>query len=128
MNYLLDTHVLIWYGEGNPQLPDRIRTIIANPQNQVFVSHASIWEMAIKMSLNKLTLTIQLPDWEHLLLSKGFASLLTSFRHFQGVLTLPFYHQDPFDRLLIAQAIAEDFTVITHDQKFRPYRVKLELF
>lgn len=128
MKYLLDTHVLIWYGEGNPLLPGHIRKIILDPQNHIFVSHASIWEMAIKMSLGKMTLTVQLPDWEHLLQQKGFAPLLTSFQHFQELLTLPFHHQDPFDRLLIAQAIAEDFTVITHDSKFRPYQVKLEFF
>jgi PIN domain nuclease of toxin-antitoxin system len=128
MNYLLDTHALIWYGEGSARLPQRIRAIIADPQNQIFVSHSSIWEMAIKMSLGKLTLTLQLPDWENLLRQKGFTPLLTSFRHFEELLLLSFHHQDPFDRLLIAQAIAEDFTIITHDPKFHPYPVKLEFF
>ncbi len=128
MNYLIDTHVLIWFGETDPQLPARIRNIIEDTDNNIFVSHAAIWEMSIKMSLGKLQVTYSLDEWEGFLRENDFLMLPSTFQHFQTLLTLPFHHQDPFDRLMIAQAIAEDFTLITHDPKFKEYPVPLKFF
>ena len=125
MNYLIDTHVLIWFGETDEQLPLSTRNIIEEVGNNIFVSHASIWEMAIKMSLGKLQVSYTLPEWEKFLQENAFLMLPNKFSHYEVLLSLPFHHQDPFDRLLIAQAIAEDFTIITHDPKFRAYPVKL---
>lgn len=128
MTYLLDTHTLIWFGEGNPKLPESVRSIVIDPANAIFVSHASIWEMTIKVSLGKLTLRLSLPEWENLLHENHFLSLTTTFRHFEVLKMLPYHHADPFDRLLIAQAMVENMTVITHDAKFQPYPVQVAFF
>jgi PIN domain nuclease of toxin-antitoxin system len=128
MKYLLDTHVLIWFSEDDKHLPVRIKSIIEDDSNEVFVSHATIWEMAIKMSLGKLKLGYSLAELEQVLVKNGIALLPNSFRHYQALLSLPYYHQDPFDRLIIAQTIAEEFTVISHDSRFTAYPVNLESF
>ncbi|MDO8365600.1 MAG: type II toxin-antitoxin system VapC family toxin [Saprospiraceae bacterium] len=128
MKYLIDTHILIWFGETNDRLPIRFREIIEDTTNAIYVSHASIWEMTIKMSLGKLKVIYTLAEWEKFLLANKFTLLPTSFKHYQALQSPPFHHQDPFDRLMIAQAIAEDFTFISHDPKFSDYPVKLESF
>lgn len=128
MNYLIDTHALIWYAEGDKQLPSRIKDLIVDRNNTVYYSHASIWEMAIKISIDKLAVQITLPAWEALLLANGFTLLPLQFKHFEHLLSLPFHHNDPFDRLLLAQALAEDFIIITHDKQFSKYPVLIEGF
>lgn len=128
MNYLIDTHVLIWFGETSSQLPVRIRHIIEETNNNIFVSHASIWEMAIKLSLGKLQMRNSLAKWEEFLHDSSFSILPASFRHYEALQKLPFHHNDPFDRLIIAQSIAEDFTILTHDQKFLAYPVQVDFF
>ncbi len=128
MKYLIDTHILIWFGETNVRLPIRIREIIEDTSNAIYVSHASIWEMTIKMSLGKLKVNYTLGEWESFLLTNKFSLLPTSFKHYQCLQLLPLHHSDPFDRLIIAQGIAENFTVISHDPKFSAYPVKLETF
>jgi PIN domain nuclease of toxin-antitoxin system len=128
MTYLLDTHTLIWYAEGDPKLPNRIRKLILDPENSIFISYASIWEMSIKLSLGKLKVMLPISGWEKLLLEEGFQFLSFSFHHFETLSGLPFHHNDPFDRLLISQAISEDIVLITHDSRFSDYNAKLELF
>ncbi len=128
MKYLLDTHVLIWFAEGDNRLPLQIRSIILDQNNSIFVSYASIWEMAIKISLGKLIVQFKMPEWESMLNEKGFSIISLNFQHFQHLINLPFHHSDPFDRLLIAQAAEEDFTIITHDAIFKHYDVLLEAF
>ena len=128
MAYLIDTHTLIWYAEGNTRLPERIRDIISDKNNVILVSHASIWKMTIKMALGKLDVRFTLAEWEAMLREKQFVFLSATFRHFDALLSLPHHHQDPFDRLMIAQAIAENFTIVTHDSRFEQYPVRLELF
>ncbi|NUQ23437.1 MAG: type II toxin-antitoxin system VapC family toxin [Saprospiraceae bacterium] len=128
MNYLIDTHALIWYAEGDKRLPNRIKDLIVDLNNTVYYSHASIWEMAIKISIDKLAVQITLPAWEALLLANGFTLLPLQFKHFEHLLSLPFHHNDPFDRLLLAQALAEDFIIITHDKQFSKYPVLIEGF
>ena len=128
MNYLLDTHTLIWLGEDDPRLPVRIRELIEHESNVIWVSYATFWEITIKMSLGKLHLRWSLQEWEQLLAEGGILMLPTSFTHFEALLSLPMHHQDPFDRLLIAQALAEDFAIITHDAKFADYPAQLVHF
>jgi len=128
MKYLIDTHVLIWFSEDDNRLPVRIKSIIEDDSSEVFVSHATIWEMSIKMSLGKLKLSYSIAELEQILTKNGIALLLNSFQHYQVLISLPLHHQDPFDRLIIAQGIAKDFTVISHDPKFPAYPVKLETF
>lgn len=128
MKYLIDTHVLIWFSEDDKRLSARIKSIIEDDSSEIFVSHATIWEMAIKISLGKLNLRYSLAEWEQILIKNSLALLPNSFRHYQALLSLPHHHQDPFDRFIIAQGLAEDFTIISHDPKFSAYPVKLEIF
>jgi len=125
MKYLIDTHVLIWHGENNPALKPHVLAMLNDPTNEILVSHASLWEMAIKISLGKLTLGFPISQLEAALQQNGFELLSFDFGHYQAFSTLPFHHYDPFDRMMIAQAIVEDIEIITHDDKFRLYPVKI---
>jgi PIN domain nuclease of toxin-antitoxin system len=121
---LLDTHAFLWWVEGTPALGRRARAAVANPDNDVFVSIASCWEMAIKRSLGKLRLAQRLDRFipEQLTLN-GFSLLPMELRHVLAVADLPFHHRDPFDRLLATQALHDDLTVVSNDRVFRSYRV-----
>ncbi|GET40025.1 type II toxin-antitoxin system VapC family toxin [Microseira wollei] len=125
MKYLIDTHILIWFIEGDEKLSEAARSLIANPANEIYVSQASLWEMTIKISIGKLSLSISLSELELFLVSNQFQILETQFRHYEILQDLPFHHQDPFDRMIIAQAKAENYTIITHDDRFKLYDVKL---
>ena len=125
MRLLLDTHAFLWWIEDAPALSRKARAAIADPQNQILLSLASSWEMAIKLSLGRLKLpdVIErfIPDQ---LAANGFSQLQIDFRHVAKVAALAFHHRDPFDRLLAAQAIEEDLPIITSDRVFRKYGVK----
>ena len=123
MKYIIDTHVLIWHAENNPSLKPSILSIINDPANDLFVSHATIWEMTIKVSIGKLKLAHSIQQLEPLLIQNGFALLPFDFAHYQTLSTLPFHHNDPFDRMIIAQAMAEKIQIITHDKAFKNYSV-----
>lgn len=101
-----------------------MRKIIANPENECLLSLASSWEIAIKVSLGKLTLTGSVERFIPEQLSvNGFRQLGVEFRHVARVATLPFHHRDPFDRLLLAQALEEKLTIISADAVFQEYAV-----
>ncbi len=125
MNFLIDTHALIWYIEGNKKLSTNVISVIENTENTVFVSKASLWEMAIKISLKKLEISILFEELEIFLEENEFSILDYNFEHLNTLLKLPFHHSDPFDRLIISQAIIEDFRIITHDKAFDHYEVKI---
>ena len=125
MKYLIDTHVLIWFVEGNDRLDEDVRSLIANPVNEIYISQASLWELTIKISIGKLSLSISVSELEFFLIDHDFQILETKFFHYEKLQNLPFHHQDPFDRLIISQAQAEDYTIITHDHRFNMYDVKL---
>lgn len=110
MQLLLDTHALIWWLSNNPTLSSQARTAIANPHNFVFVSAASAWEIAIKKSLSKLEAP---DDLAHQVERKKFKPLPISIEQALLVEKLPLHHQDPFDRLLIAQAQSLKLTIVT---------------
>jgi len=128
MQYLLDTHALLWFIEGNPKLSLSAQNIILKKENEIYVSIASLWEIAIKLSKEK-------PDADRLTFSKPFEALyqyieINSFQylsisleHLYKVKNLPHHHGDPFDRLLIAHAITENMTMISVDKAFRAYPV-----
>ncbi len=124
MRYLLDTHVLIWHGE-NQNLNQNILDIINNPENEILISYATIWEMTIKVSIGKLKLNFSIAEFPRLLAENQFSILPMDFKHYEILSELPFHHQDPFDRMLIAQAIAEDISIITHDSKMALYNAKI---
>ena len=124
MRLLLDTQALLWFCEGHASLSGTARAAIEDTTNEKFVSHATAWEVAIKMNLGKLKLTIPYEEFfPGALLANGFRELPPDFRHYRELLALPLHHRDPFDRLLVAQAKAEGFTVVTCDPQFRAYGV-----
>ena len=125
MRFLLDTHILLWFLEGNKLLAKSRRQLIANPQNDVFVSVASLWEMAIKISLGKLTLVQPLADVIKQIAVEDIMILPILPEHTLQVLTLPFHHRDPFDRIVIAQSHVENLPVVTDDHEFGAYAVKI---
>ena len=116
---LLDTHVFIWWRENSPRLGDDARGRIRSA-SVVFVSVSSAWEAAIKTGLGKL----RLPEsFEAGVVASRFDKLPIAFSHAEAVATLPRHHNDPFDRMLIAQAITERLTLVTHDRRFAPYGI-----
>ena len=124
MRLLLDTHAFLWWVDDAATLSRKARSAIADPDNECFFSLVSSWEMAIKVSLGKLRLptTIErfVPDQ---LAANGFREQQIHFRHIARVGTLPFHHRDPFDRLLAAQAMAEELAIVSADPVFRKYGV-----
>jgi PIN domain nuclease of toxin-antitoxin system len=113
MRLLLDTHILLWWLADSPSLSDRARGLIADPDNPVFVSAVSLWEIWLKQSLGKL----QLPsDFEERLAAESFENLPLLADHTREVASMPWHHRDPFDRMLIAQAQAAGLTFLTADQ------------
>jgi PIN domain nuclease of toxin-antitoxin system len=121
MRLLLDTHALLWWlaDEG---LTDRARDAIADPANLVMVSAASAWEITIKKALGKLSAP---DDLERQVEVSGFTPLPISVVHGLAAGRLHRHHDDPFDRMLIAQAFAEGLTVVTHDKRFADYNVAM---
>ncbi|HIK53155.1 MAG TPA: type II toxin-antitoxin system VapC family toxin [Oscillatoriales cyanobacterium M59_W2019_021] len=125
MKYLIDTHILIWFLEGDKQLSTEISALIENSQNEVYISQASLWEMAIKIGIGKLRLSISLSELEQFLMGHQFQILPINFPHYEELQNLAFHHQDPFDRMIIAQAKVENLILITHDRRFQMYDVNL---
>jgi PIN domain nuclease of toxin-antitoxin system len=125
MDLLIDTHSLIWFFEGNMLLPEEVRKLITNRHNNCFVSIASIWEATIKLSIGKLNITIPPSNLRLHLENESIQVLPVSFEHLAILETLPFYHRDPFDRLIISQAITHNLTIISKDTNFSQYSCKI---
>jgi PIN domain nuclease of toxin-antitoxin system len=111
---LLDTRVLLWWLSDDRKLAKLAREIISKPDNDVLVSSASIWEVAIKAALGRIE--VELDDLEDAIARNGFRSLPIGFRHALTAGRLPAVHRDPFDRMLIAQASVEELRIISHDR------------
>jgi len=124
MQLLLDTHTFIWFINGDSSLPNKIIDEIKNLKNQCFISIVSIWEIAIKCKLNKLSLNADFDRILDFLDQNQIEILPISFDHIIKLNELDFYHRDPFDRILIAQGISENLTILTKDQNFSFYKVK----
>ena len=120
MNLLLDTHVLLWWLAGAPQLSEATVEVIADPANLVAVSAASIWEISIKAALGKLRTDASIAE---AVAEAGFEPLPIDFAHAEAAGALPDHHRDPFDRMLIAQAMIEGFVIVTRDPAFAAYGV-----
>ena len=125
MNLLLDTHTLIWLLEGDENLSKSAIAAIQNSANTCFVSSASLWEIAIKMSISKLEMKIPFPELSHLIWENGIEILPTEFEHFLKVSSLPFHHKDPFDRIIIAQSLVEQMDIVGKDGYFADYGLRL---
>lgn len=121
MKLLLDTHALLWWLADSPRLGPISRTRIADRDNAVFVSHVSLWEIAIKIGIGKLRLDIG--DALTAIRERALGELSLASSHLIVLATLPRHHRDPFDHMLIAQAIAEGATLMTEDARMRDYAV-----
>ena len=117
---LLDTHALIWFVSNDPNLPVSTRDKIESADD-VFLSIASLWEMAIKLNIGKLSLQGNYEDIEPQLIAAGITILPVTFTDTVQFRYLPLHHRDPFDRMLIAQAQLEDMTLVSADAIFRQY-------
>jgi PIN domain nuclease of toxin-antitoxin system len=121
MNYLIDTHILLWYMVGDKRISNDTQTKIENHSNTIYLSNASLWEIAIKMSIGKLKLKGSLTDLKNYLIDKGFKLLEFDYDDLETLLTLPLHHQDPFDRLIIAQSKTKALEIITNDSQVEKY-------
>ena len=125
MRLLLDTHTLLWWLAENPSLPSSARKLIANKNHDVLVSAASAWEIATKVRLGKLPIALDLAhDFTAYLERERFETLAVSAEHGIRAGLLPGPHKDPFDRMLIAQALAENLAIVSNDLVFDGYGVK----
>jgi PIN domain nuclease of toxin-antitoxin system len=123
---LLDTHTFLWWVDDAPELSTAVRRAIADASNECFLSMASCWEMAIKSNLGKLKLAKPVEGFiSEQLIANGFTLLHIELRHMAKIEKMPFHHRDPFDRLLIAQAISEKLTLVSADGVFSEYGVKV---
>ena len=120
MRLLLDTHVLLWWRAASPKMSRRARAALTDLNNEIVISAATLWEIVIKRSTGKLSFP---DDLAQVLQEEGFALLPIGFLHLGALAALPMLHRDPFDRMLIAQAIAEGMPLVTADRAMRPYPV-----
>lgn len=120
MNVLLDTHTFLWWQENSRQLKPVVRNAILDKNNRIYVSCASIWEMAIKASLDKLKIPT---DVKGAIAANHFLCLPVTIDHALAVQHLPRYHIDPFDRMLVAQAQIEQLTIASRDKRLKQYGV-----
>lgn len=125
MSYLLDTHTFIWFINGDTSLPNKVVSEIRDLKNQCFISIASIWEIAIKSKLNKLELFSDFDKIIEFLDENQIEVLPIGFNHILTLNNLEFHHRDPFDRILIAQAITEELILLSKDKNFTFYDVNV---
>ncbi len=123
MDLLIDTHAVIWFITEDKKLPPKTRQLIENTENDCFVSIATYWEIAIKHSLDRLDLNSDLERIFQIIEETGFEILPITVNQILKNAKLYFHHQDPFDRTIIAQAIRENLSIITKDEKFKNYQV-----
>ena len=126
MRLLLDTHVWLWWMLGSPRIGDDVRALILDPQSRVYFSAVSAWEIAIKYALGKLPLPAPPASYVPARVASGdFLVLDVRLEHALAVADLPRHHDDPFDRLLIAQSIVEGVRLVSADRRLAQYRTDL---
>lgn len=125
MDLLLDTHAFIWFLNGDDQLPTAVKTLITDTSNRCFLSIASLWEIAIKNSLGKLEMQGNFSQIATFLSGNDIEVLPITFEHIQRLLQLEYLHRDPFDRMIIAQSLTEDISLVSKDDIFRRYGASL---
>lgn len=121
MNLLLDTHVALWAITDSPRLSSKARELILSPRATVWISAASVWEIAIKHALGRGDMPVSGQEALRYFQEAGYRILAVEAEHAAAVETLPPYHQDPFDRLLVAQALVEPMHLLTHDAQVARY-------
>ncbi|MBE5809175.1 MAG: type II toxin-antitoxin system VapC family toxin [Clostridiales bacterium] len=121
--YLIDTHAYLWFLIDDPRLPVRVKDIMQR-ENDLFISIASFWEMAIKMNIGKLTLPASIPKLIADCKELQIDVLQISPQHLDCISRMPDFHGDPFDRLILSQAMVEHMTLLSADEKFGRYEVR----
>ena len=125
MKYLLDTHTLLWITTDDPKLSKKAKNIYLDAENEILLSIASIWELAIKSSIGKITFQKDLDDFiDFHVKGNNIEILKIELPHVLRIEKLPFHHRDPFDRLIIAQAIEDNLKILGADNIFDKYKVK----
>lgn len=124
MGFLLDAHAFLWFATGNKKLPSSIREKITDINQSCFISIASFWEITIKIQIKKLQINISLNELYLFADRNNIKILQINEQHLTDLLTLEFIHNDPFDRLIISQAISEKLILITKDKGLKKYKVK----
>ena len=122
MRLLLDSNAFLWWAQASPTLSAGARNAIIDPANETLISIATPWELVIKTSIGKLVLP---DDVETMVTSQGFTVLPITFVHIRRLATLPRHHKDPFDRMIIAQALAEGMPIATADRRYAAYGVQI---
>ncbi len=125
MRLLIDTHAFLWFVAGDRRLSRRARLAMEAPDAELYLSAASVWEMAIKVGLGRLKLPAPVAAYVREKAAGGFRILPVEWMHAAAVETLPFHHRDPFDRLLAAQSTVETIPLVTSDPAFKPYGVDI---
>lgn len=120
-NILLDTHTLIWYLQGNEKSGEINKSVIENPENNKFLSLASIWEMALKINSGKLEISKPLQFF----IPNEIVLIDIKLEHIFQLQQIPFHHKDPFDRLIISTSMIENLTIMSVDENFNLYNVNL---
>lgn len=124
MKYLIDTHTFLWIIEDSKNLTNKVRTIYLDNSNDIYLSVASIWEMAIKISLNKLSIQGQLVKFiDRHAVENNIRLLSIQPHHVFPIENLPFHHKDPFDRILLSQCIQEKMHLLSKDKEFDKYGI-----
>jgi PIN domain nuclease of toxin-antitoxin system len=123
MSYLLDTHALIWYFEDSAELPLKIAQLIDNPSYRKFINVASLWEIAIKLSIGKLDMQLSFDELVDAIESSDLIVIPIKTDCLKGLSKLPLVHKDPFDRLIISSALQEGLTIMTVDENIQKYNV-----
>jgi PIN domain nuclease of toxin-antitoxin system len=125
VNLLLDTHVLLWWLQGGRQLGSNAKRAMVSPGATLWISAVVVWEVAIKVSIQRLKLGRPPEDFFPLLLDQGFRALPIGVEHALAIRRLPLHHSDPFDRMLVAQAQCGGLTLLTADPKIAAYQVRM---
>ena len=123
--YILDTHALLWFVSGDPKLSPKAKSVIENADNEIALSSAAVWEISIKSQIGKIRLHKELDQLiSEILQLYNFTPLAITIPHVIRVNSLPEIHRDPFDRVLVAQSIAENMPLITADPLIKKYKIK----
>ncbi|OZI08907.1 PIN domain nuclease [Siphonobacter sp. BAB-5385] len=125
MDVLLDTHALLWFYGGDESLPVKLREQIKSFDNRCYLSVASLWEISIKVSLGKLELGTSLREFFDFIDRNNFQIIPIEFEHLLTLQQLPLFHKDPFDRIIIAQALTEQLTIASKDRFFQDYALPM---
>jgi PIN domain nuclease of toxin-antitoxin system len=123
MDYLLDTHAIVWYFEDSSELPTKVKEIVKNPDSNVYICSISLWEIALKINIGKLALQLPLEDLLDHIKCRDYNILQIEDEYLNKLSSLPSIHKDPFDRMIISSAIVENLTIITKDNEIKKYGV-----